>query len=152
MDQTLVSILTGILIAGATSWITVQLSLRQFRSQKWWEKKVDAYTRILNALHQLKKSSNEHLEAEYRGRTVGEERAEELKELSKKSREELKSAMDIGAFLLSDKAVKVLDEYESQIDNLDQIESWFEYIDYLNAINQKTLKKIIPIARKDLKQ
>ena len=60
--------------------------------------------------------------------------------------------MDIGAFLLSDKAVKVLDEYESQIDNLDQIESWFEYIDYLNAINQKTLKKIIPIARKDLKQ
>lgn len=32
-------------------WIAVKLSLRQFRSQRWWEKQADAYTRLLEALY-----------------------------------------------------------------------------------------------------
>jgi hypothetical protein len=46
MEQIALTIFTGILIAAATSWITVQLSLKRFREEKWWERKADAYSNI----------------------------------------------------------------------------------------------------------
>ena len=152
MSQTFATILTAILIAGVTSWITVQLSLRQFRSQKWWERKFDAYAKILDALHESKKFSDEHLEADYKAKEVSEERDEELRKLSKKSREELLRSVDVGAFLLCDEAVEVLKGYENEADKLHEYKTWYEYIDADNTINHRTLKKLIPIARKDLKQ
>ncbi len=36
----LTTIPVAILIAAVSSWITVQLSLKRFRDEKWWEKKV----------------------------------------------------------------------------------------------------------------
>jgi hypothetical protein len=150
MNQAFVTILTGILIAGATSWITVQLSLRKFRSEKWWERKADAYTRILDALHKSKKFSDEHLEAEYRAKEVSEDRDKELRKLAKESREELLRAVDVGAFLLCGDAVEVLKDYEREVDKLSEYETWYEYIDADNTINHRTLLKLIPIARKDL--
>lgn len=150
MTQIFLTILTAILIAGATSWITVQLSLRQFRAQKWWERKADAYVHILDALHKSKKFSDEHLEAEYKAREVHEERDIELRKLAKESREEILRAVDVGAFLLCDEAMETLNEYERQVDKLHEYKAWYEYIDAANTINHRTLKKLIPIARKDL--
>jgi hypothetical protein len=39
--------LTGVFLG---PWIAVQLSLRQFISQKWWERKAETYTEILEIL------------------------------------------------------------------------------------------------------
>jgi len=152
MNQIFATILTGILIAGATSWITIQLSLKQFRTQKWWEMKADAYTKILDALHKSKKFSSEHLEAMYKIKEVSVERDKELRKLSKDSQEELSRAVDVGAFLLCKEAVDVLKNYELQTDDLHEYETWYEYIDAENTINHRTLLNLIPIARKDLKQ
>lgn len=152
MIEIFVTIFTGILIAGAASWITIQLSLKQFRSQKLWERKVDAYTLILDALHKSKKFSDEHLEAMYKDKEVSDERDKELRKLSKESREELFRAVDVGAFLLCDEVMVVLKEYECEIDELYVYETWYDYIDADNTINHRTLRKLIPIARKDLQR
>ena len=40
-------ITVGAIIAIVASYITVQLSLRPFYSEKWWEKKAEAYAAIL---------------------------------------------------------------------------------------------------------
>ena len=47
MSEIVLTLLTGIGIASASSWITVRLSIRQFRSQRLWEKKVETYQRII---------------------------------------------------------------------------------------------------------
>ena len=39
-----------ILVAIITSVVTVRLSVRAFSSQRWWERKADAYSSIINAL------------------------------------------------------------------------------------------------------
>ena len=66
MDKVFITILTGIFIAGITSLITVHLSINKFRTEKWWERKADAYTQLLDALHNAKKFSDEHLRATYK--------------------------------------------------------------------------------------
>lgn len=45
-----ISLVPSIIIAIITSVVTVRLSLKQFYSQKWWEKKAEAYTNIIESL------------------------------------------------------------------------------------------------------
>jgi hypothetical protein len=64
---------TGILIAAVSAWITVQLSLRRFRTERWWERKVEAYERIIGALHDAKAFADTHLHAGLEQRDVPDE-------------------------------------------------------------------------------
>ena len=152
MDKVFITILTGIFIAGITSLITVHLSINKFRTEKWWERKADAYTQLLDALHNAKKFSDEHLRATYKSKDVSDERDEELRKLSRESREEIFRALDVGSFLFCEEAVDTLKSYEREIDELYTYETWFDYIDADNTINHRTLAALIPIARKDLNQ
>ena len=47
-------LLTGIIIAAVSAWVTVQLSLRKFRKEKWWERKADTYSNVIEALYNSK--------------------------------------------------------------------------------------------------
>jgi hypothetical protein len=38
-------------VAVLTAIITVQLSFRRFQAERWWDRKADAYSRIIEALH-----------------------------------------------------------------------------------------------------
>ena len=50
--------LVGIAIAILSSFITVRLSLARFRSEKWWEKKVTSYEKVIEAFYFSKKFTN----------------------------------------------------------------------------------------------
>lgn len=152
MVNFLISIVSGIFIAATTSWLTVHLSLKQFREEKWWEKKVDAYSKVLDALHKTKKFSQEHLEAIYIDKDVTDERDKELRQLAKESREELLRVADVGAFLLCEEAVVRMEEYKNSTDMLHEQPTWREYIDADNTICHRTLKDLIVIAKIDLKR
>ena len=54
METFLSNLAVALIVAVATSYLTVRLSVRQFRSQKWWEKKQETYSEILKSLSDLK--------------------------------------------------------------------------------------------------
>ena len=64
MTEIILKLLTGVGIAAVSSWITVRLSIKQFRNQRWWEKKVETYQRVIEAFHNSKKYSSEYLTTE----------------------------------------------------------------------------------------
>lgn len=144
--------IVGVGIAALSSFITVRLSLARFRTEKWWEKKVSAYEKIIEAFHGSKKFSSEHMDAEYKGKEVPQERDEELRAISKAAREEILKATDIGAFILSDNAFNILKEYEKESKKSSECATWFEYLDSDWAVVEKYMKKIITEAKRDLKQ
>lgn len=43
-------------LAGLTSWLTVRQALKQFSSQRWWERQEDAYRKIIDSLSQIQLS------------------------------------------------------------------------------------------------
>lgn len=67
-DAFVYSLITGIVIALVSAWATVQLSLKRFRDEKWWQKKYDAYENTIESLHQLKKDCDADLAAYYKGK------------------------------------------------------------------------------------
>jgi hypothetical protein len=150
-EQISQSVLSAILIAAITSWITVRLALRQFYSQKWWERKADAYTRIMEALYHVKNNLQTLLNAEETGSQIPEDRREELGLRSRESYQEIYKAEGIGAFIISEKASEILSELSQNLNKAKRERSWYEYLDEnLFAINN-CLEDLRYEAKRDLK-
>jgi hypothetical protein len=151
MTQAVTAILTAIVIAAISSWITVQLSLRKFRAEKWWEKKVDVYSKVIEALHNSKMFAHYHLEAEYHGSHLLEGQDKELRERAKAANDEILKAIDVGAFIFSDEALARLQKYQKESEEAGNHQSWFEYLEADLAATDSCLKDLIQIAKRDIR-
>ena len=58
----LMTLLTGLFIAVVTSILTVWLALWRFHSEKWWERKVELYSRLMEALFDMHSYNRQWLE------------------------------------------------------------------------------------------
>ncbi|WP_139791164.1 hypothetical protein [Chromobacterium violaceum] len=152
MFEVFIKLISAIVIATVSSWITVQLSRHKFRTEKWWEKKVSAYERVIDAFHSSKKFSSEHLDAVYKGHEVEEARDRELRKMAREARDEIIRASDVGAFILSAEAISILAKYEAESESLSRYESWQEYLDSDWSITHKYMKEFIAEAKRDLMQ
>lgn len=152
MGEVTVNVFTAIVIAVISAWITVQLSLRRFRTEWWWQHKADAYSQVIDALHNSKVFADQHLEAEYRGRELTEERKKELRARARAAQDDIQRAMNVGAFVLAEEALNRLKLYREDAEAAAQYDTWFEYLDAdLDAVD-RCLKDIIDIAKKDLRR
>jgi len=151
MTQIITTILSAIFIAAISSWITVQLSLKRFRFERWWERKVDAYSKIIEALHNLKAFSDNHLDALMRGSELSEEKDLELRARSQAARTELDKIVDIGSFLLSDQSFKRIQQFRKERNSLGSSPDWVEYLENDLHITSNCLSDLINLAKEDLK-
>ena len=147
MENLAVTILSGVVVAFASAWITVRLSFRQFRSERWWERKVEAYDRIISALH----DSTTYAEAKFSAHC--EERELKNSELAKKSRDahlEIQRAADMGAYLLSKEARERLVRYRNACKQEWDDSNFFGYLECEAAASSSCLSDMIEIAKRDL--
>lgn len=100
------NLLTGLIVAVVTSLITVNLSLKRFYREKWWKLRVKAFTQILNSLYQMKEYCEEWLNASMEDRDMINE--QKYKRNWDIGIETIKKEIDIGAFVLSEKANSVI--------------------------------------------
>ena len=71
--EALLAIPIGIVVGGATSVITVWLSLSRFRAEKWWELRVRAYERVIEALHEAKAYASARVDEQIEGARFSDE-------------------------------------------------------------------------------
>ncbi len=152
MSDAALQLLVGIIIAAVSSLITVRLSKQQFRSERWWERKVAAYERVIEAFHDFKRFSTEHLEAAERDNDVPKDRETELRQRASLATDEIKRASDIGSFLLSQEALAILAKYHKASETLAHCESWWEYLEKEWSIANEHMQEFIAEAHRDLKQ
>ena len=150
--NTIETILVGIMISAVTSLITVQLSLHRFRKEKWWEKRVEAYERVIEALHHSKAFSDVHLEAIHEGGNVSDERKEELRIAAKDASCEIERAVDLGTFFLGDAAHGRLRQYQKDAKKAYAAQDWYAHLERDWVATKSCLEDIIEIAQRDLKR
>ncbi|RUO71653.1 hypothetical protein [Idiomarina ramblicola] len=151
MIEFISSILAGIVIAGVTAFITVNLSLKRFREERWWERRAAAYENVIEALHHSKAFSGVHMDAELERRKVPEERDKELRAKSAQAHREIDRATDMAGFLLGCEARDRLRKYHQDTSDAGRADSWHEYLQLDWDVTNSCLKDLIEIARKDLK-
>lgn len=113
------TIAAGLLVSVVTSVLTVRLALGRYYSERWWERRLDAYTRVHDALaDQLRhtKADSDAIDDYYfgdgSGRPIPENVAEEMRRTWKESERELEHALVRGTFLQSEDAVSLLQLYQ----------------------------------------
>ena len=144
------SILSDFVIAILASFMTYQFAIKKFKTEKWWELKVVAYQNIIEALHNSKEFTSQHLNAYFEQRDIPEEKSESLKKKAYAATEEIKKAIDTGSFLLSEQAVERLKVFQGETEEAYKPHDWFSYLDYDYAATKKCLIDLLVIAKSDL--
>ena len=146
-----------ILVAVITSFVTVRLSVRAFSSQRWWERKADAYSSIINALSQELAEAWRILDAEER-RPAGAAGGAPplLGEAEARTRRgeaqlRLHEAASEGAFFISKSAAKHLEELRGALaDNNIPGGGLYEHVDAEYTALNTCLAGIRESAHRDL--
>ena len=148
--QPLLNILAGIPVAVLTSWLTVKFSLGRFRSEKWFERRLDAYTKVIEALHFMNHCTDMEMKAEVEGYEIDEKAKAELLASYAKGRSDLRRLTDMGALIFSPEAVALLDTLNNELLAASNAQSYWEHLDAEVAAISKCLSALRPIAKRDL--
>jgi hypothetical protein len=89
------------LVGGIVSaWLTYVFAWRRFRTEKWWERRADAYEKIMDALHSAKRFSDVHLEGLMHGKVEPKpDEVTTLREQSKAGHDYILRAIDTGRLI-----------------------------------------------------
>lgn len=104
----LISFLSSVGVAVLASYVTVQLSLKNFYSQKWWESKAAAYSRIIESLYDLKRYLEHRISIYGTEHEDEDDQTGELEAKSSKGWDEIARVTGIGAYIVSDEAINQL--------------------------------------------
>ena len=123
---------------------------RRFAKERWWERKVEAYTRIIDALSGLVYYYEEHYDAAIEHREISESRREEIDEHWSNGYIEVKRASTVGAFLISTDATSALHAFWKAKSEDFHPNDWFSDLDASYAAAQKCLDAMVKAAKGDL--
>lgn len=108
-------LIPGIVIAVLSAVITVKLAIRRFHEERWWDKKVESYSSLLDVLHRFKRYASKHYANEFVPTDIfSKEEKQALEEEWRRTREDYSRLRDLASFHLSDEAISILDEYEKK--------------------------------------
>jgi hypothetical protein len=137
MGQIAIAFFTSIIVAIVTAWVTVRLSIKQFKSQRLWELRLEAYSNIINALYHFKEPYEKELEESAELIRLTDNERMELSENAKKARNDIDKTISIGILLLSQETVSILTEFRTKLNNVSSYSGdWLkEYGEIINLTN-----------------
>lgn len=146
----LTAIIPALFVSIITAIITVNLSMKQFYSQRWWEKKAEAYSTIIEHLSYLQIYFDAYLENAYNYKIIDKKHEEKLSSNYQQATETLKKSVAIGAYIISDEATITLKKLMVDLEKEDPDGNWVEDFDNYYDLVKKCIAKTKEIAKKDL--
>lgn len=142
----LIALVPALLVSILTAYMTVRFSLRQFYSQKWWEKKAEAYSHIMEHLSYMQYHLDEWRADYICEKNLSDDTKKRFAQEYIVSKESVMRAAALGAYIVSENVANALVELLSELNksNLN---------DYLGTIEQhlNAIEKCIVTIREDTK-
>lgn len=116
-------LVTALIVSIVTAWLTVRLSMKQFYSQRWWERKAEAYSRIVEHLSYLDYFFDQLLRQGVGGfdwyDPMKEGDKQWLLKAYREGREAIAKAVGAGAYIVSDDTASTLRSLLRQLITVD---------------------------------
>jgi hypothetical protein len=133
------------------TWVGVRLALDRYKKEAMWARKLDAYTKILDALHVCRMGAEYCLEREATGKTRTQEYSDRMTKRVSDAYAELHRVIDTGSLVISREATTYLREKmlprEKDWENDALIDFWYSE----EKLMRDALTEIESIARAELK-
>jgi hypothetical protein len=130
------------------AWIAAKLALGRFYREKIWERKVAAYTAIFEALHDIHRWYDTHLESEMTHRELKDDYISELSESYNKAKVNLHRRLDAEIWIIPDSCQDRLRKMFKVLDK--RYDSWFEDLDGGAWELSMTIKDLRDLVQQDL--
>jgi hypothetical protein len=151
VTEIILAALPGLLVAIIGTLLSVNLALRRFYSEKWWERKADAYSRIVEELYQVVNSLDTYLTYFEQDKIISEEKKNELQQSSNEAYKEIYKAECIGAFIISDDVAQALSDMRNNEKNIPTDDSIYGILEARSKIVSKCLIRVKELAKKELR-
>ena len=145
MDWT--TVFTALLASIGGAWLTASLALRNARRGSWWERKLEAYERVIAAIEQLHFNANEQLEILI-GSSSDSAYFRKEEEKWRESKRELSRTLNTATLLLNFEVMPVLNRYLSRTDR--NPENLVLTVERDIVASGECMARLIQIARRDL--
>ena len=146
----LIGLVPAILVSFFTAWITVKFSMRQFYSQRWWEKKAEAYSRIIEELSCLQYCLGEWFDSSVEHKKFSDEKKEELSRGYRKAEEAIRRSVAMGSYIISESSIKALENLIRELETTNNQGDWVGDMDAHFGAVKKCIERIREYAKKDL--
>ena len=150
MNLEILKIIIQILLSVGAAFLGAWLASRRFKNERWWEKKSEAYSELVEALHDMRWPSSEHFDAGLERRELPEEYSQELWEEFRRSRKIVWKITYSSSFLISSEVLKAVQEMERGLSNARNARFWFEHLDEQGVAIDTCIEKIKGIGIKEL--
>lgn len=150
MQGIFIALIPGVVVSIITAYVTVQLSMGQFYSQKWWEKKAEAYSNIIEHLSYLQYYFEEWFAEGVHEKDLSSSDKAKLSEGYRQARESIVKAAAVGAFIVSDKTTLALETFLRELEKKDQKGDWVGDIDRCYGSVKECIEKIRKYAETEL--
>ncbi len=142
----------GVISALVASWIAVRLAFARYKKEVLWERKLDAYTRILEALHVSRLHSEQARDEALTGQEYSKEYKAELQKRELGAWSELQKVFDVGSLIICEEATAYLREKLKPRYEAWQNDPAFEFWEKEEQIAHEAIVHIKVLAQKDLKR
>jgi len=141
----------GLAFVGVVSGLfTSFIARKDFVSDRWWERKADTYTRILDALVELERIHETYSDDALHIRELNESERAELEIIWKTAWREVDNAIRLGAFVISHEAHAALAALRTATRGIDS-RDFFGIVDAQFSATRKCITQLREIGRKDLR-
>lgn len=144
------ALIPALIVSIITAYATVKLSMKQFYSERWWEKKVEAYSHIIEQLSYLQYYFGEWLSEGLHEKNLTDKHKEKLSESYCQAKESITKAAAIGVYIVSDDTATVLAELLRELEQKDPRGDWVGDIDRCYGSVKECIAKIRKYAKVDL--
>lgn len=147
----LVAFIPSFIVSIATALVTVRLSIRQFYSQRWWEKKAEAYSSVIEQLSYLHLYYGRWFDHLVGNRQLDDEDKAQLEARYRQATESVEKATAAGAYILSDQAATALREMTDRLNQIDPFDPFEDVNKHYTAVKE-CIARMREYARADLKR
>lgn len=130
--------------------LAAHLAMRRFREEKWWQRKSEIYSELINELHELKYPKVRFFDSLAEGVKIEDDEAHELIRQEKDSQVKVFQVAERSSFVLNKSVLSEIRKMDQYLNRAKKQESAIEqYQDEIHAIDECILR-VKAIGRKDL--
>ncbi len=150
MISIVMDIIKSAIIIVVASWITVKLALRRFYTEKWWERKAQAYSEIIGSLAKMRICFDKWEDEQLRYKEIRAEARKKVNEEYANAERVIVNAEAEGSFIISEEAAEVLSLFLKELQKKDIQGNWLNDLDRHQGEVIKCIVKLREIAKREL--
>ena len=150
--QIVSTIFTAVVSSIVTSFITYNLAIAKYRNEKSWELKAKSYQTIIESLSDSIRSLNAVNNSEITSSKPDHIYLRKQVEINTSSQANIRRAIDVGSFIISDDAEARLVAWEKTCAEVSKDKNNIKFLEKIREESKDCLKDLKTIAKRDLKR